>query len=92
MSPPKFDRNPEKFSETESMRDSWIFYQLIGCPDAFVDRAKRDLLFQRCIPSLREPLEVMLSDHPTMSSSDVNACLCTLKHFPKMQCFFSCRF
>ena len=70
MSAPTFRLQPEKFAETERIWDSWIFYQLMGCPDALVDRAKRDLLIQRCLPSLQESLELMRSDHPTVTFSE----------------------
>ena len=52
------------------MWDSWIFYQLMGCPDAPVDRAKRHLLIQGCIPSLRDSLELMRFNYHTMSFSE----------------------
>ena len=70
MNAPTFDLQPEKFAETERMWDSWIFYQLMGCPDALVDRAKRDLPMQRCIPSLREFLKLMHSERPTLTFSE----------------------
>ena len=52
------------------MWNSWIFYQLMGCADALVDRGKRDVLIQHCIPLLRESLELMHSDHSTISFSE----------------------
>ena len=67
MRAPTFNLQPEMFAETDRICDGWIFYQLMGFSDALVDRAKRDQLIQRCIPSLRESLELMLSDRPTLT-------------------------
>ena len=57
-------------AETKRILDSLKFCQLMGCPDALVHRAKRDLLIQLCIPSLRESLELMPSDRLTQTSSE----------------------
>ena len=70
MSAPTFDLQLERFAETERIWDIWIFYQLMGCPDALVDRAKRDLLIHRCIPSPRESLQLMRSDCLTLTFSE----------------------
>ena len=83
MSPPAFDMNPEKFAETERIWDSWSFYLLMGCPDALVDRAERDLLIQRCIRSQQESLELMRSDCPTPTFSEA-------WHFMEPSTFVDC--
>ena len=67
MSPPTFDLRAEKFTETERQWDTWIFYQLMGCPVALAVTTKRDLLIQRCISSRKESLKAMISDRPHMS-------------------------
>ena len=70
MSAPTLDLQPGKYAETERIWDSSILYHLMGCPDALVDRAKRDLLIQRCIPSLPESVELMRPDCPTLTFSE----------------------
>ena len=67
MSLPTFHVNPQKFAMTGRIWDSWILHQLMGCRDALVDRAKSDLLMQRCIPSLRESFELMRSHRLTLT-------------------------
>ena len=70
MCPPTFELNPEKFAGTERILDSWIFYQLMGCPEALVHRAKRSLLIQRCILLLEESLQLIRSDRRTLTFSE----------------------
>ena len=82
MSNPRLDLQPEKFLETERIWDRWIFYQLQRSPDALVDRAKRNLLIERCIPSLQEPLGLMRPYRLTLMFSEA-------RHFVQDSVFVS---
>ena len=52
-----------------------MVYRLMGCPDALVDGAKRDLLIQRSIPLLSASFELMPSERLTLTFLEAWHCV-----------------